>query len=284
MRDHFFGKDPRTKAMVADMTDDEIWALRRGGLDTRKVYAAYKVATELNNGKPTVILAKTIKGWTLGPDVEGRNATHQIKTLTNQQLMTLRETLHLDQEIPAESLEGESEPPYFRPGPGTPEYEYLHQRRQELGGLLPCEGRPETRPRTAGPGGLCRDPRRVGEGRGLDDHGLHPSHPQPVTGRGLWRPDRADSPGRGPHLRYGLAVPRAQDLRLARPALRIGRCLDDPLLRRVPRRPDPGRGNHRSRLGRLLDRGCHLVCDPRPARWSPSSSSTRCSASNGLAT
>ena len=137
VRDHFFGKDPRTKAMVADMTDDQIWDLRRGGLDNRKVYAAYKVASELKNGKPTVILAKTIKGWTLGPDVEGRNATHQIKTLTNQQLMALRDTLHLDKEIPAESLEGESEPPYFRPGPGTPEYEYLQRRRQELGGLLP---------------------------------------------------------------------------------------------------------------------------------------------------
>jgi len=137
VREHFFGKDPRTKAMVADMTDDEIWALRRGGLDYRKVYAAYKVATELGNGKPTVILAKTIKGWTLGPDVEGRNATHQIKELTNQQLMQLRETLHLDKEIPAESLDGDSVPPYFRPGPGTPEYEYLQQRRQELGGLLP---------------------------------------------------------------------------------------------------------------------------------------------------
>ena len=144
VRDHFFGKDPRTKAMVADMTDDQIWALRRGGLDNRKVYAAYKVATELKNGKPTVILAKTIKGWTLGPDVEGRNATHQIKTLTNQQLMTLRETLHLDKEIPAEALEGENEPPYYRPGPGTPEYAYLHQRRQELGGLLPARSVPES--------------------------------------------------------------------------------------------------------------------------------------------
>ena len=100
VRDHFFGKDPRTKAeLVADMTDDEIWALRRGGLDYRKIYAAYKVATEMDNGKPTVILAKTIKGWTLGPDVEGRNATHQIKELTNKQLLDLRETLHLQDEI-----------------------------------------------------------------------------------------------------------------------------------------------------------------------------------------
>jgi len=137
VREHFFGKDPRTKEMVAEMTDDEIWALRRGGLDFRKVYAAYQVATELANGKPTVILAKTIKGWTLGPDVEGRNATHQIKELTNQQLMGLRARLHLENEIPAESLEGDKIPPYFRPAPGTPEHEYLHARRKELGGYLP---------------------------------------------------------------------------------------------------------------------------------------------------
>jgi pyruvate dehydrogenase E1 component len=137
VREHFFGKDPRTKAMVADMSDEEIWALRRGGLDFRKIYAAYKVATALDNGKPTVILAKTIKGWTLGPDVEGRNATHQIKELTNQQLMGLRARLHLENEIPKEALEGDKAPPYFRPGPGTPEYEYLHARRQELGGFLP---------------------------------------------------------------------------------------------------------------------------------------------------
>jgi pyruvate dehydrogenase E1 component len=137
VREHFFGKDPRTKAMVADMTDEEIWNLRRGGLDYKKVYAAYKVATELDNGKPTVILAKTIKGWTLGPDVEGRNATHQIKELTNKQLQTLRKTLHLENEIPEEALEGDAVPPYYRPGPGTPEYEYLMERRNQLGGHLP---------------------------------------------------------------------------------------------------------------------------------------------------
>ena len=137
VRDHFFGKDPRTKELVADMTDEEIWNLRRGGLDFRKIYGAYKVATELDNGKPTVILAKTIKGWTLGPDVEGRNATHQIKELTNKQLLSLRATLHLENEIPEDALEGDKIPPYFRPAPGTPEYEYLMARRQELGGPIP---------------------------------------------------------------------------------------------------------------------------------------------------
>jgi pyruvate dehydrogenase E1 component len=137
VRDHFFGKDPRTKELVAEMSDDEIWNLRRGGLDFRKIYAAYKVATELDNGKPTVILAKTIKGWTLGPDVEGRNATHQIKELTNKQLLALRATLHLEAEIAEEALQGDKIPPYHRPGPGTPEYDYLMARRQELGGSLP---------------------------------------------------------------------------------------------------------------------------------------------------
>ncbi|MGD2101221.1 MAG: pyruvate dehydrogenase (acetyl-transferring), homodimeric type [Acidimicrobiia bacterium] len=137
VRDHFFGKDPRTKELVADWSDEEVWNLRRGGLDFRKIYAAYKVATELDNGKPTVILAKTIKGWTLGPDVEGRNATHQIKELTNKQLLALRKTLHLENEIPEEALEGDREPPYFRPGPGTPEHDYLMERRQALGGPLP---------------------------------------------------------------------------------------------------------------------------------------------------
>jgi pyruvate dehydrogenase E1 component len=137
VRDHFFGKDPRTKALVDHLTDEQVWHLRRGGLDFRKVYAAYKVATELDNGKPTVILAKTIKGWTLGPDVEGRNATHQIKELTNKQLLALRETLHLEEEIPEAALDGDKEPPYFRPEPGTPEYAYLRARREGLGGSLP---------------------------------------------------------------------------------------------------------------------------------------------------
>ncbi|HEX2152993.1 MAG TPA: pyruvate dehydrogenase (acetyl-transferring), homodimeric type [Acidimicrobiia bacterium] len=136
VREHFFGKDPRAAALVEDWTDDQIWALRRGGLDYRKIYAAYKAAVSLTDA-PTVILAKTIKGWTLGPDVEGRNATHQIKELTNKQLMVLRTRLHLEDAIPEESLQGDNVPPYFRPEPGSAEYEYLMERRRELGGFVP---------------------------------------------------------------------------------------------------------------------------------------------------
>ncbi len=136
VREKFFGKDPRALALVEHLTDDEIWDLRRGGHDAAKVYAAYAAATSLE-GAPTVILAKTIKGWTLGPDVEGRNATHQIKELTNKQLMDLRSRLHLEEEIPEESLQGDHDPPYFRPAPGTPEHDYLMGRREELNGPLP---------------------------------------------------------------------------------------------------------------------------------------------------
>ncbi|NND84238.1 MAG: pyruvate dehydrogenase (acetyl-transferring), homodimeric type [Acidimicrobiia bacterium] len=145
VREHFFGPDPRLRELVADMSDDEVWALRRGGHDYKKLYAAYKLATELE-GAPTVILAKTIKGWTLGPDVEGRNATHQIKKLTNKQLMELRSRLSLEDDIPAESLEGDSTPPYLRFAEDSPEYQYLMQRRRELNGPLPSRTLPVRRP------------------------------------------------------------------------------------------------------------------------------------------
>ena len=136
VREHFFGKDPRALALVDHMTDAEIWALRRGGHDVHKIYAAYRAATE-QTGAPTVILAKTIKGWTLGPDVEGRNATHQIKELTNKQLLDLRSRLHLEDEIPEEALDGDNDPPYFRPAEDSPEYRYLMDTRARLGGSIP---------------------------------------------------------------------------------------------------------------------------------------------------
>src|SRR3546814_6356233 len=91
-REHFFGPDPRLRKRVEHLSDEEIRNLPRGGHDYRKLYAAYKATTE-QTGAPTVILAKTVKGWTLGPDVEGRNATHQIKKMTTDQLRTLRERL-----------------------------------------------------------------------------------------------------------------------------------------------------------------------------------------------
>ncbi|MFA5565836.1 MAG: pyruvate dehydrogenase (acetyl-transferring), homodimeric type [Acidimicrobiia bacterium] len=135
-REQFFGPDPRLRALVENLTDDEIQSLPRGGHDYRKLYAAYKTAVE-QKGAPTVILAKTIKGWTLGPDVEGRNATHQIKKMTQAQLRDLRERLYLQDYVPEEALAEDAEPPYIVLDPDSVEYKYLMDRRRALGGSLP---------------------------------------------------------------------------------------------------------------------------------------------------
>ncbi|MEV6226887.1 pyruvate dehydrogenase (acetyl-transferring), homodimeric type [Saccharopolyspora shandongensis] len=141
VREHFFGRDPRTKEMVKHLTDDQIWGLRRGGHDYRKVYAAYKAATE-HHGQPTVILAKTIKGYGLGPHFEGRNATHQMKKLTLDDLKLFRDSLRIP--IGDDELDPYL-PPYYHPGQDAPEIQYLQDRRRQLGGYLP-ERRAKTKP------------------------------------------------------------------------------------------------------------------------------------------
>ncbi|MPY92904.1 MAG: pyruvate dehydrogenase (acetyl-transferring), homodimeric type [Acidimicrobiia bacterium] len=143
IRDHFFGPDPRLRALVSDMSDEELRVLPRGGHDYRKLYAAYRAAVQ-HRGSPTVILAKTIKGWTLGPDIEGRNATHQIKKLTKQQLMLIRERLYLQDEIP-EDFDA-NDPPYLRFADGSPEQTYLTERRRALDGPLPSRSTRVRRP------------------------------------------------------------------------------------------------------------------------------------------
>jgi pyruvate dehydrogenase E1 component len=135
VREHFFGRDPRTRKMVEHLSDDEIWNLKRGGHDYRKLYAAYQAAVN-HTGQPTVILAKTVKGWTLGSHFEGRNATHQMKKLTLEDLKGFRDRLYLD--IPDSALEENPYlPPYYHPGEKSDEIQYLHERRAALGGYLP---------------------------------------------------------------------------------------------------------------------------------------------------
>nr|BFE65926.1 pyruvate dehydrogenase (acetyl-transferring), homodimeric type [Dactylosporangium thailandense] len=135
VREHFFGRDPRTRKMVEHLSDDEIWNLKRGGHDYRKLYAAYKAATE-HTGQPTVILAKTIKGWTLGSHFEGRNATHQMKKLTLQDVKDFRDRLYLD--IPDSAIgENPYAVPYYRPDDKSEEMQYMRERRAALGGSVP---------------------------------------------------------------------------------------------------------------------------------------------------
>lgn len=133
VREHFFGRDPRCAALVAHMTDDEIWALQRGGHDYRKLYAAYKKATS-RNGRPTVILAKTVKGWTLGSSFEARNSTHQMKKMTAEDLVAFKNRLGIPL---ADELIDAKLPPYYRPAEDSPEYKYMMERRAALGGSIP---------------------------------------------------------------------------------------------------------------------------------------------------
>ncbi|NMO01225.1 pyruvate dehydrogenase (acetyl-transferring), homodimeric type [Gordonia sp. TBRC 11910] len=135
VREHFFGRDPRTKELVNDLTDQQIWNLKRGGHDYRKIYAAYAAAMS-HKGQPTVILAKTIKGYTLGTHFEGRNATHQMKKLTLEDLKAFRDT----NRIPITDAQLEENPylpPYYHPGADAPEIQYALARRRALGGFLP---------------------------------------------------------------------------------------------------------------------------------------------------
>jgi len=131
IREHFFGPDPRLRRLVEHLSDDDLAKLRRGGHDYRKVFAAYKAATEATDA-PTVILAHTVKGWTLGPGVEARNITHQAKKLSEAELRVFRDRLELP--IPDAKLK---DAPYYHPGPDSEEVEYLIERRKALGGSLP---------------------------------------------------------------------------------------------------------------------------------------------------
>jgi pyruvate dehydrogenase E1 component len=131
IREQFFGPDPRLRALVEHIPDEDLAKLRRGGHDYRKVHAAYAAAVA-HKGAPTVILAKTVKGWTLGPGIEGRNVTHQAKKLTTDELKIFRDRLELP--IPDEKLK---EAPYYHPGADAPEIQYMLDRRRQLGGFLP---------------------------------------------------------------------------------------------------------------------------------------------------
>jgi pyruvate dehydrogenase E1 component len=131
VREHFFGKYPELRQMVAEMTDEQIWALNRGGHDPIKVFAAYQAAVE-HTGEPTVILAKTVKGYGMGEAGEGQNITHQQKKMAENALRVFRNRFDLP--IADEDLLGY---PYLKPTEGSPEAQYITERRTALGGNLP---------------------------------------------------------------------------------------------------------------------------------------------------
>ncbi len=131
-REHFFGKYPQTLKLVEHLLDDQFRRLRGGGHDSRKIYAAYHRAVHRANGRPTAILAKTVKGWSLGEAAEGRNTAHQQKKLNEEQLRRFRDRLRLP--IPDSQIH---DPPYYLPPEDSEEIRYLRERRQALGGAVP---------------------------------------------------------------------------------------------------------------------------------------------------
>ncbi|GMQ89811.1 MAG: pyruvate dehydrogenase (acetyl-transferring), homodimeric type [Gammaproteobacteria bacterium] len=141
VREKFFGRYPELKAMVANMTDDDVWRLNRGGHDPHKVYAAYAAAVK-HKDQPTVILAKTVKGYGMGIAGEGQNITHQQKKMGEDALRAFRDRFN----IPI-SDEDIAEAPFYRPPEDSPEIAYVKERRKALGGYLPARrGRAESLP------------------------------------------------------------------------------------------------------------------------------------------
>jgi pyruvate dehydrogenase E1 component len=160
IRENFFGRRTQTVALVEDLTDAQIWNLKRGGHDYRKVYAAYKAAVE-HTGQPTVVLVKTVKGYGLGVNFEGRNATHQMKKLTLDDLKSFRDLLRIpigDTQLEADPYR----PPYYHPGADAPEIRYLLERRRALGGAVPQRRREHTQ--LALPGDAAYQVARRGSG------------------------------------------------------------------------------------------------------------------------
>lgn len=131
VRKHFFGKHPKLLEMVANMTDDDIWHLTRGGHDPHKIYAAYKLAQE-HKGQPTVLLVKTVKGYGMGKSGEARNTAHQTKKLSDEAIRAMRDRFGIP--IPDDKL---LEIPFFKPADDAPEMIYLKEHRAALGGSLP---------------------------------------------------------------------------------------------------------------------------------------------------
>ncbi len=131
VRKHFFGKHPKLLEMVSRMTDDDIWRLNRGGHDPHKVYAAFHAAVN-HRGQPTVVLAKTVKGYGMGRAGEAKNPTHQLKKLDSSSIREFRDRFNIP--IPDDQLESL---PFFRPSDDTPEMQYMHERRRALGGYVP---------------------------------------------------------------------------------------------------------------------------------------------------
>ena len=246
-REHFFNKYPELKAIIAHMSDEDIDRLRRGGHDPVKIYAAYRAAAA-HKGQPTVILAKTKKGYGMGHWGQGKMGTHQQKKLDDDALKEFRDRFALplsDDDVVALRL--------YRPADDSPEMKYLYARRQALGGFLPA--RSAQAPALAVPPDAFA---RMLEGTRDREQSTTMIFVQLLAqllrdpGRGQAR--GADRRRRGAHLRHAVALPPDRHLLVVGAALRARGSRRAALLQGGQGRPDPRGGHHRGGRAQLLDR------------------------------
>ncbi len=219
VRDHFFARDPRTLKMVENWTDDQVWwDLKRGGHDYRKVYAAYKAAIE-HTGQPTVILAKTIKGYGLGSHFAGRNATHQMKKMTLDDLKAFRDSLRIpitDEQLEADPYQPALLPPGCRP---PTVISYSIDRRQKLGGTLPSRTVDFEPIKLPGDEAYAQVKKGSGKQEVATTMAFVRLLKDLLARQGVRHAHRADHPRRGAHLRHGRVLPDDQDLQPQRAEL-----------------------------------------------------------------
>ena len=260
VRDEFFGRYPETKSLVEDWTDDEIWNLQRGGHDSIKVYAAYKAAFE-HRGQPTVVLAKTIKGYGMGEAGEAQNIAHQAKKMEVEAMRVFRDRFALP--ISDAALAGDTIP-FYKPADDAPEMRYLRERLAELGSV------PQRRRKSASlavPELSTFDAQLQGTGdRHISTTMAFVRILNAIArDRGNRSARRSDRRRRIAHVRHGRHVPAARHLLVGRPALPSARCRAADVVPRGQAGPDPAGRHQRSRRALVVDRRGNLVFESRPA-------------------
>ena len=270
VREHFFNS-PELKALVADLSDEEVWKLNRGGHDPFKVYAAYAAAVK-HKGQPTVILAKTVKGFGMGESGEGQMIAHQAKKMTVDALKQFRD--RFDIPMPDDKIEAM---PFISLAEGSPEMKYLKERRAALGGFLP-QRRRKSAALPAPPLATLRAPaEELRRARDLDDDGVRADAGDAGARQGDRQAHRADRSRRVAHVRHGGDVPPARHLFGGGAALQAaGRRSADVLPRRQGGAGAAG-GHQRGGRDELVDRRGDLVQHEQRADDSRSTSTTRCS-------
>ena len=259
VREHFFGKYPELLDLVNDMTDDQIWALSRGGHDPSKVYAAYKAAVD-NVGTPTVILAKTVKGYGMGEAGEGQNITHQQKKMGENVLRAFRDRFKIvdltDEQIP--------ELPFLRLKEGGPEQAYLRERRARAGRVAARPADEVDRdPARARAVGVRRPAQAHRHPHDLHDDGVRPDPHHAAARQADRQAGGPDRPGRVADVRHGGPVPPVRHLVPGRAALPARRREPAHVLQGGQVRPDAAGGHQRGRRHVVVDRRRHLLLGER---------------------